>query len=328
MNELLHADLRSVPEAFHRSLRTARSSKPTAINGRRVVTTGSGDSLFAARLLAGPLRRALAVDLRPEYPLAMTTQRDLSEDDVVVCISFSGSAQRTIAAAKRSRDAGAHVIALTANPSAELTGVSDEVVPIDWLSHGRGLPHCADHMATMAALIACAEGLAGREADLSATSQLAQFSDKWERQAQNYARMTSDAQWVFFLAPGEKVALAEYAAAKLWESAGQRAAAFEMEEFGHGPHLIVSAADAIVLLACDHAVDDAVRSAIEWSSRCGAASLAVKTHLGADESRASAGLAQAVLDHVPVQWLTYWLAEERGVDVTSGPPRLQQKGGR
>lgn len=323
MNELLYADLRSVPQAFHQSLDTARSNKPSAVAGRPVVVTGSGDSLFAALALAGPLRRMLGVDLRPEYPLAMSTQRELSEVDVVVCISFSGSARRTVAAAERSRKAGAHVIAVTADASGEVASVASEVVPIDWRSHSRALPHCADHMATMAALIACAEGLAGNEVVLSGLDQLAASSDQWESKAREYAQSVSGAEWVYFLAPGEKAALAQYAAAKLQESAGQRALASEMEEFGHGPHLMTSAQDAMVLLACDSAVKDAVRSATEWASRCGAAALEVEAASVSGGSHV--GVVQTVLDHLPVQWFTYWLSQERGLDVTSGPPRLQHR---
>jgi fructoselysine-6-P-deglycase FrlB-like protein len=131
---------------------------------------------------------------------------------------------------------------------------------------------------------------------------------------------------VFFLAPGEKAALAQYAAAKLWESAGQRAVASELEEFGHGPHLMVSPRDAMVLLACDDdTVQDAVRSATEWAAGCGATALALRSEPVSHDGGPSAGVAQTVLDHLPVQWFTYWLAEERGLDVTSGGPRLQPK---
>lgn len=322
MNPLLLTDLRDLPEALDRALGTAQANRPGHRNDR-IVVTGSGDSLFGARALAGPFR-SRGIELLPQYPLAIAAQQALPSDRTLVAISFSGTAQRTVAAAERAAADGLHVIAVTSETGSPLADIANEVVPIDWSSHSRELPHCADHVATMAALVATIEGLAGLEFNLSALDAFDDASSAAAETARSVSSRVTQASWIHFLAAGEEFAIAQYAAAKLWESQGQRATAFELEEYGHGPHMMTDVQDAVVILATDDRVTDAVHSARDWVSQIGAKFVDIPSilpHTSGDDA-----VARPFFDQLPAQWLTYWLADCRAVDVVSGGERLQAAG--
>ncbi|MFN8457993.1 MAG: SIS domain-containing protein [Anaerolineae bacterium] len=62
----------------------------------------------------------------------------------------------------------------------------------------------------------------------------------------------------YFLGTGPSYGTAQYAAAKMWEVGEVVTFAFELEEFGHGPHMLINAAEpAFIIAPTGHSVDRA-----------------------------------------------------------------------
>jgi glucosamine--fructose-6-phosphate aminotransferase (isomerizing) len=174
----------------------------------------------------------------------------LREDDLVVACSVSGEVARTLEAVAQARQAGARTVALTARPTSALGRRADAVLrlpePI-----ARNTPHSRDYLATLLALAALFEALS--ETHVRALEHLGDAVEAhlpgWEAAAQQVAQTLAVAEKWFVLGSGPSWGSALYGAAKYWEGGGILALAQEIEEFGHGAHLLVNSGDAAIVIA-------------------------------------------------------------------------------
>jgi glucosamine--fructose-6-phosphate aminotransferase (isomerizing) len=217
-----------------------------------VVFTGSGDSHIAAEAAARFLRQvsALPVHALPAMEAArgldkghlgaMRRQRSL----LLVAISSSGEASRTVEAAMRARQAGALVIGLTANASSRLGTAAEKVVDISIPPAKASAPGTRSYVAALIGAFSLAIRLAEMRLEITmdfANALRAEIGGMGPALASaTAAALTADLgiDWtkveaVDCLGSGTSSASARFLAAKLVEAAGLHASQQCAEEFFH-----------------------------------------------------------------------------------------------
>jgi len=241
-------DIRSQPETLKSALDTFRRRLEDVEDfgtHRRVVLTGSGDSLIAATALESLFRAVLGAEVRAVSSLDAAAFEPADDSTLLVAISVSGEVSRTIEAALRFRDAGAVTVAVTANPSAPLGTTCDHTIEMP-KPLVRSIPHARDYTASLLALLAVAERLHGQrlapiDAWIAASPTVIDSSLDWAE------RLEAHDQRTWFLGAGPDRATAMYGALKFWEAGGMDAAWDDLEEFAHGSHILIRPGDRVFI---------------------------------------------------------------------------------
>jgi glucosamine--fructose-6-phosphate aminotransferase (isomerizing) len=309
----MRAEILDQPAALARCLASLRRQAEAAGLRRPwdgAVLTGSGDSYLA------PLALQYAARLHAGTPVAVLPAMEaahylpFSRDALVMAISVSGEARRTIAAARAARAAGAFVVAVSARPESTLARTAARCLVLEAPSRSRRTPHTTDFLTTLLAVAVVVEALAGGRLEPldELPSLVGDLVAQLEEPCHALARDLAACTRFTFLGAGPSFAVAHYGAAKLWEAGGIEAHAFELEEFAHGPHFLVEAGDPVVLVAPP--------------GRSAARAREIADGLGEVSARAVAlpvtELPEAwspFATTVPVQWLAWALATEKGYDV-------------
>jgi glucosamine--fructose-6-phosphate aminotransferase (isomerizing) len=320
-NQVMLLDIRSQGDALAEGLALARiqASSWDLPASRRVVLTGSGDSLIAALALRSLFQDYLNLPVLGVPSLEASRYMVPGEGDLVVSISVSGEVARTIEVARRAKGGGATVLAVTADGSSSLATVSDGALtipaPID-----RSIPHCRDYTATLIVLVALLEALVSEtftEADAipAVTGDLVSRCFKAARSL----RLGEGRTW--FLGAGPDRATAMFGALKFWE-AGMEAWWDDLEEFGHGSQLMARPGDRAVLIAAGGGCQRALEM-VEGLERMGLHVVLVggtSMTSGANELLFTTDELDSrwhpIVACVPLQVLTYVEAEARALDVT------------
>lgn len=296
----------------------------------RVTLVGSGDSLYAGLALEAFAAVQLGRRWSTASPEAVCRACDQAAGDTVIAVSFSGSGSRTVDAARQARDAGALTIAVTAAPDGPLAAVCHDVVIIGHQSPSRAIPHATDFSTTLLAVACLLEAIGGVEVtglDLLADLVVRTTSSQLGFREQLVADLRL-AERTFLLAVGDGLGVARYGAAKLWEAGGYLAWASDLEEFGHGLHLVARSDDLAVVVAPDGRMDRVV------ALIGGLRSLGLRTwtvgpgelsdnHLPTVVDDPRLGAFSAV---VPLQQLCLWKAQIDEADVTSPPTGVPEHG--
>ena len=252
MTDDLLIDIRSQPETLKSTLDTLRRRLEDVDDFgicRRVVLTGSGDSLIAAAALEGLFRAVLSAEVRAVSSLDAAAFEPADDSTLLVAISVSGEVSRTIEAALRFRDAGAVTAAVTANPSARLGAVCDHTIEMP-KPLVRSIPHARDYTASLLALLVVAERLHGErlapiDAWIDVSPPVIDASLDWAEQLEPHHQRT------WFLGAGPDRATAMYGALKFWEAGGMDAAWDDLEEFAHGSHILLRPGDRVFIATAD-----------------------------------------------------------------------------
>lgn len=218
---------------------------------RQIILTGSGDSLIAGRSVATALRAwtGLAVQAMP----AMEAARYLDTPPVhidgrgilVVCVSHSGEGARSIEAARRLRAIGALTLAVTSSPASRLAQEAELVIDLA-VAHAPAGANARGHAAALIALWLLGTRIAEvrmritmKEAD-ARRALIAAQADPVERSLADCATICAQAAELWrchrradLLGSGPALGSADFAAAKLVETAGIHASAQDIEEFHH-----------------------------------------------------------------------------------------------
>src|SRR5580692_9263714 len=158
---------------------------PRVFAARRIVLTGSGDSLFAAIALAHVFRRwtGLPAAGRTAMEQARYHSTLLNHEDLVVSISNSGSSARAREVVQLARDRGAMTLGVTGSLTGELARNAARVIhrPIREdiglpPTYGRCLCNFAEYMAVLYALYCLALALGVRRGFISAEFQRLQLA--------------------------------------------------------------------------------------------------------------------------------------------------------
>ncbi len=246
------ADICSQPEALRSALGEFRGSLDNIKNlesCRRVVLTGSGDSLIAATAVESVFRTVAGVQTRAVSSLDATAFEPADESTLLVAISVSGEVSRTIEAALRFRRAGAITAALTSNPGSGLAAVCDHTIRMA-APLVRSIPHARDYSVSLLASLALAERLHGDrlpqiQAWIDASANVIESSLQWVE------RLEAHSQRTWFLGAGPDRATAMYGALKFWEAGGMDAGWDDLEEFAHGSHILIRPGDRAFIVTAE-----------------------------------------------------------------------------
>lgn len=322
MNEVMLRDIRDQPAALKMGLRDLRRQ----VDGldfdsapRRLILTGSGDSLIASIAVEALLSSRVAAEVRALPALDASRYVTWGPGDVAVCVSVSGEVSRAIEAAERARAAGASAVAVTAGPDSSLTKATQHTVlmppPID-----RSIPHSRDYTMTLAALAVIGERMSGEpwgELDV----WLGEIDPILSRafDACNDIPLAGGRTW--FLGAGPDRATAMYGALKFWEAGGLLAWWDDLEEFGHGSQLMTEPGDRAVLITAEPGLGRALEM-LPGLQKMGLESVLVSP---APRSEVTFSLpTHALVDSawhpfiscLPLQVLSYVEATARSIDVS------------
>lgn len=245
----------------------------------RIVLTGSGDSLCAARCGAWALWN-LAEDVKDVAavrPLDLARYRHdlLGPGTWLLAVSASGRTRRVLEAAAVARAAGARILAVTDDAAGPLAEASDDILelcasPPETLGHAgyqdpearayvgyhHDVPQTKTFTASVFVAYATACALSGRsqEARLSSLRALPGVAESalagCEASASSASRAVIDAETIIFLASGPEVPNAQYGAFKMYEFV-RTGLWQEMEEYCHTQYFITGKGTPVVFLAHD-----------------------------------------------------------------------------
>src|SRR5262249_20158693 len=154
VNELMREEILDQPAALRQSLPSLRAqlAELDLPQPRHLFFAGSGDSH------AAPLALELAAHLHLDAPAQTLTALEAArytpfrEDRLLAAISVSGEGVRTIEAARAAREAGAWVLAVTAEAMSTLTGVASGALVLPVRARSRETPHTTDFLTTLLAV--------------------------------------------------------------------------------------------------------------------------------------------------------------------------------
>ena len=218
---------------------------------RQIILTGAGDSLIAGHSVSAVLRAwtGLAVQSMPAMEVARyldTTPVHFDARGILLaCVSNSGEGARVVEAAQRLRAIGALTLAITSSPASRLAQAAELVIDTT-------VPQCPTggnargHAAALIVLwllgirIAEVRMRITMEAADTRRALLTRQADPVERSLAACAAMCAEAaerwsgdQRADLLGSGPCLGSAQFAAAKLIETAGIHASAQDIEEFHH-----------------------------------------------------------------------------------------------
>ena len=318
-------------------------------DARRLVFTGSGDSLFAARCVLPALRRwsGLSAEVMTAIELARYETPLLEPGDVVVAISNSGSSSRTREAIALTRDRGVPTVGVTGSLDGPLAAMVDRVVhrPVrsegfDTSGYGRAIVHMAEYYAVLRAVyglalrFGVARGrIAAGDSDTiraeidGAVAAVPRVAATAETQARALAERLHGryADTVWILGAGPNRGTAEYCAAKFHEQVPLNGVPQDLEEWAHLQYFLTLSwgeRGPVLVLAPPGNARDRAEEVVAGIARAGGFAVTVGTGevagAGArlDVAAEIPELFTPLLYHVPVQMLVLHLARLAGVDPT------------
>ena len=216
---------------------------------RRVVLTGSGDSLVAVAAVESLFRAVPGVEARAVPSLDAAAFEPADDSTLLVALSVSGEVSRTVEAALRFCRAGAVTTAVTSNPESRLAKACDHMIRLP-TPLVRSIPHARDYSVSLLGLLAIAERLHGRrlpqiEAWIDVSTAVIESSLDWAE------GLEAQTQRTWFLGAGPDRATAMYGALKFWEAGGMDAGWDDLEEFAHGSHILIQPGDRAFVVAAD-----------------------------------------------------------------------------
>ena len=269
---LMQREIETVPAVIQAQLgerppevtRLVGSLRRSAV--RHLVFVGCGDSAFAGQAAVLAFNRHTDLRVRAEHALdfARYSVRYQPEGTVVVAVSFSGKAGRTIEAAHQARAFGHRVIALTNNPESPLSKEVDDIFPVDVPTLGSS-PGTSTYLGMLVTFLALAAQLdpdsGGRHSRyLEQLAMLPALAGETLAMSAGPSFMAAEqllgARTVTFLGAGPNEASARFGAAKLFEGAQQLAASTNVEEWAHEQYFTTQRGDPVVVVAPSGAASD------------------------------------------------------------------------
>lgn len=326
MNELMLKEMASQADMLAEAIVDLREQASRIERARveSVVLAGSGDSGYAAMAVEDLYLERLAVPVWALPSITAARYPRSGKHGVTIPISVSGEVIRTIEAARTAHALGSTVLGVVANANSTLARQCDSTLvmpkPIT-----RSTPHTRDYTATLLALGALGERIAGTEwpgldAWVGGIAQMVETALVWASQIDVPGLDTR----VWFLGSGPDRGTAAYGALKFWEAGGELSWWDDLEEFAHGSQLQARPGDDVFVLATGRARSRAAEM-IAGLHRMEMRVFAItdgdplsglpRPHqfvLPAFDDAAMVGFYSCI----PVQAVTYAYATARGVDVT------------
>ena len=222
---------------------------PNIFKIRRIIITGSGDSLFAAKSVEMALAAHASLPVRTITPLeagrylaAQTPEAD-ARNTLAICVSNSGEAARVVEAALALKQRGFPILAVSKSTESRLGQAAGQALSID-MPRLPSAPGFGAYTITQIALLLLAIRIG--EVRLKMTMDVAQdlrgqlkdllggldtFAKAVDVPMRNLAEQLVLKSLFEFAAPN--VGVAEYGAAKVLEATGRHALARDLEEWMH-----------------------------------------------------------------------------------------------
>ncbi|MBA3626333.1 MAG: SIS domain-containing protein [Chloroflexi bacterium] len=321
MNEIMLREIKDQPAALEGALVDLRRQVGDLDLGpppRKVILTGSGDSIIAGTALESLYRRSLSADVRAISSMEASRYERFDEATLVVAVSVSGGVARTIEAVLRARAQGARALAVVGRPGSRLAEAAGaELLMAEPLA--RHTPHSRDYTQTLLALAILLEHLAATRF---------QPLDRWPEATRDvldraFAELpgwVEDSPQTIFLGAGPDRATARYGALKFWEGGAMRAIWDELEEFAHGSQLMAAPGHSAVLIGGAEALGRAQEFLV------GLARMEISARLVTDRPPRSperfvvpdlGGAAwMPLVSCLPLQVLTYLTVQRREIDLS------------
>ena len=332
MNEAMYQDIHMQSVYFKEIVDSARAncerlSLECEDNINSIVFVGSGDSYFSSSSFLNLAREVCA------YPVYSLTANEganhwtYSPDDIVVAISISGETQSVNIAARKARKVGAKVIGVTAHVESSLSKNVDQLLEVSRTSTTRKTPHAFDFTVTNIYVLALIEKLAGQKfAELDTLAErIGEIISESESVIEQKKHLLQGGEHFYFIGSGPNQSTAEYGAAKYWESRGIPGCAFEIGEVPHGPFMLFKPGDVVVILAISEKNLSDVKklvSALKIFSILTVVITDCENELQESDfvirlPKITENISPLVTC-IPLQWLCYFTAMEKEIDVTAG----------
>lgn len=314
---------------------------------RRLLLTGSGDSLFAATAVTPAFRRwtGLTVEAMSSLQLARYEAPLLSVGDVVVAVSNSGGSSRTRESVLLARDAGIPTVGVTGDAEGPLARLAEhllvrEVHALDGLPQhwGRVFLNMSEYLATLHALyelaLAIGTALRGVSGDAAAgwrgelaeaTFALPAIAARLEPDIAALARELAGTPVIWTIGAGPNRGSAAYCAAKFHEQIPLAGIHQDLEEWAHLEYFLtleLGRRSVVLVLAPQGNAFDRACELVSGIAGAGGRAIVIT-------GRASPALADAdpllamdtdfpelitpLVYHLPVQLLVLHLARLKGV---------------
>jgi glucosamine--fructose-6-phosphate aminotransferase (isomerizing) len=320
---------------------------PRVAEARRIVLTGSGDSLFAAIALAHAFRRwtGLPAEGRTAMEQARYHSTLLNHEDLVISISNSGSSSRAREVVLLAKDRGAMTVGVTGSMTGELARNAARVIhrPVREdiglpTYYGRCLCNFAEFMAVLYALYSLALALGVRRGHISGAfrdQQLARIEAAIEAQGAIAARVEPammklaaeldgiDTLWTIGSGPSQGTA--RYCAAKYHEQMPINGVSCDLEEWAHLEYFLTlnwGARSVVMVIAPNGNSLDRAREMVRGIGTAGGRAIVVHSCSDADFPHAhhTVDLGYEIDEwlspltfHLPAQLLVLHMAVRAGV---------------
>ncbi|MCJ7676128.1 MAG: SIS domain-containing protein [Anaerolineales bacterium] len=208
---------------------------------RSLLVCGCGDSHCAALGAEFGLRLWTGLPVRAADSMSASRYwiDDAGPGALVLGISSSGEVARTIEALERARLAGAHTLALTCTAGSTLGATADVAIVSELPAFPFG-PGLISYLAALLGTLAVAATLGRDDGAARLTQRMAELPALVEQaipsqteQGEAFADLVAEAAGGVFLGSGPCRGAAEYAAAKVMETAGIHYRAQDVEEWAH-----------------------------------------------------------------------------------------------
>lgn len=292
-----------------------------------IALVGSGSSYNAFAACAQRIAAAAGAPVHLRAPMAFMSDVAAGQlrPNLAVLLSQSGSSITSIEAARLALDCGFTTIRITAEAGSRFAELAPDalVMPIGPEPIG---PKTKGYGASLAALAALTDWIAGREAD--GPSLAAELVETCRVAAEQLAGEVADTDFVLVVGLGAHHGTALEASLKISEMSGIPAAGFEMEDALHGRLHGLTARSLVLFIAGQASDEPAARAAADVVRELGVVARVVGPTLDSEVFRLSLTASDpgAELDPVnaivPFQWLAWALARRRGLD----PARMRYPG--
>ncbi|MHA1596402.1 MAG: SIS domain-containing protein [Candidatus Asgardarchaeia archaeon] len=207
----------------------------------RLFLVGCGTSYFISQFGEFVLREARSektIRALPSSELNYEVER-LDEGTLVIASSRSGETTETCLSAKKAKDSGAHLIALTNEMESKLAKMADEVIPMQ-CGEENAVIMTKTFSSACLNLLKISKVIRGETISERFPEVVHRLIESYEDDVKKLSRRVASSNFVFVLSHREGYPIAREGSLKMMEGAIVPTAPFHILEFRHGPKALLS----------------------------------------------------------------------------------------
>ncbi len=331
--------IQAQPELIERILQKREAIERVAdaiAEKERITFVGIGTSLHAARVAESWMREFSAGHLWAHYEQSFELVHHpivFTANDAVIVITHTGTTTASVEALRMARAAGAMTVAITGEMSGE--GVRGADFQIETCEQEVAFAYTKSYTTALAALAILIARIVERRKllghgysrkELPQVPELMREALKLEPQVRELAKQMSPLARTEIFGTGVGWGTASEAALKIKEACYIAAEGFETEEILHGPFSETDSRAALIGLLTGRKTDDRARQILQAAGelkmlRAAIVSPSANRDISAEQVLMVPETPEwltAFVHLVPLQFLTYFLALERGLNPDTG----------